>query len=86
MFFFKKKLPQTEDIQAVNPYYLSYDGKKGYAQIVGRIEKKFVAIPVNNPNGKINRVMKVTKRKFFSDFHGVCTQLDIEATGFVLNS
>ena len=80
----KNKLPKNEDIQAVRTYYISYDGKQGCAQVVGRIEKKFVAIMVNNGGGKVNRIMEVTKRKFFSDFGGVCTQLDITTTGFIL--
>jgi hypothetical protein len=86
MFWKKNKPPKTEDIQAVKHYYLSYDGNQGYVQVVGRVEKKFVAVMVNNGSGKVNRIMKITKRKFFSDFGGVCTQLDIKATGFVLNS
>jgi len=84
--FGRNKPPKIKDVQAVNPYYLKYDGKTGYAQIVGRVEKKFVAIIVNNPSGKLNRIMKVSKRKFFSDFGGACTQFNIEATGFELNS
>ena len=83
---FKNKLPKNKDIKVVTPYYLKYNGKTGFAQVVGKIEKKFVAILVNNPNGKVNRIMEVTKRKYFSDFAGICTQLDIKATGFVLNS
>ena len=79
-----EKVPQTKDIQDVNHYYLSYDGKQGYAQVVGRIEKKFVAILVNNGKGKVNRIMKVTNRKFFVDFGGTCTELNIKATGFIL--
>ena len=40
MFWNKNKPPQTKDIQAVKPYYLSYNGNQGYVQVVGRIEKK----------------------------------------------
>ena len=81
--------PKTEKVQVVNPYYLTYDGKTGYAQVVGKVKKKFVAIVVNNPDtpsGKLNRIMKVVSRKFFSDLGGACTGLDIKATGFVLSS
>ena len=84
MFWNKNKPPKNKDIQVVMPNCLSYDGKQGCAQVVGRIEKKFVAILVNNGSGKVNRIMKVTKRKFFNDFAGTCTQLNIKATGFVL--
>lgn len=87
--FGKKKPPKTKHIQSVIPYYLEYDGNKGYAQVTGRVEKKFVAVVVNNPDsktGKINRIMEVTKRKFFSDFSSACTGLNIKATGFILNN
>ncbi len=84
--FFKNKPPKTAKVQAVNPYYLTYNGRTGYAQVVGKVKKKFVAIVVNNLDGKVNRIMKVGQRKFFSDFGGTCTGLDIEATSFVLNS
>jgi len=85
--FERNRPPKTKDVQAVNPYYLQYDGSKGYAQVVGRIEKKFVAIMVTCSDGsKVNRVMKVSERKFFFDFGGTCTQFDIIATGFILNS
>lgn len=84
--FLKNKPPKTKNVQAVKPYYLEYNGETGYAQVVGRIEKEFVAIIVNNCGGKVNRIMKVTKHEFFSDFGGTCTQLDIRATKFVLNS
>ncbi len=84
--FFKNRPPKTKKVQAVIPYYLTYNGETGYVQVVGRITKKFVAVVVNNPNGKVNRIMKVTKRNFFSDFGGACTGLDIKSTGFVLNS
>ena len=84
--FGKNKPPNTDKVQAVTPYHLKYNGKTGYAQVVGRVEKKFVAIHVNNPDGKVNRIMKIKKRKFFSDFGGSCTGLDIEATDFILNS
>jgi len=82
---FEKKPPKLDKVQEVNPYYLKYNGKTGYAQVVGKVEKKLVAIQVNNPDfpsGKINRIMTVTKRKFFSDFGGACTGLDIKATEF----
>jgi hypothetical protein len=85
MFWNKDKPPKNEDIQNVKHYYLSYDGKQGYVQVVGKITKKFVAVMVNNGNGKVNRIMKVTKRKFFNDFGGACTQMDITATGFILH-
>lgn len=84
-----KKPPKTKHIQSVIPYHLKYDGDKGYAQVMGRVEKKFVAIIVNNPGsktGRINRIMKVTKREFFSDFGSACTGLSIKTTGFILNS
>lgn len=84
--FSKKKPPNLDKVQTVNPYYLKYNGKTGYAQVMGRVEKNLVAIVVNNPDfssGKINRIMKVTKRKFFSDFGGACTELNIKATGFI---
>jgi hypothetical protein len=89
MFWNKNNTPQTKDVQGVKPYYLKYDGKQGYVQVVGKITKKFIAVMVNNagePSGKINRIMKVTDRKFFNDFGGACTQMDIKATGFHLNS
>lgn len=83
---FAKKPPKLSKVQAVVPYYLKYNGKTGYAQVIGRVEKNLVAIVVNNPDtpsGKINRIMKVTKRKFFSDFGGACTGLDIRATVYI---
>ena len=83
VMFGKKKPPKLSKVQVVNPYHLDYNGKTGYAQVVGRVEKKLVAIVVNNPSGKVNRIMKVIKRKFFSDFGGACTGLDIEATEFI---
>lgn len=84
--FWKKRPPKAKNIQLVKPYYLKYDGKEGHAQVIGRVEKKFVAIEVNNPAGKINRIMKVTKREFFSDFGDTCTGLSIKVTGFLFNS
>jgi hypothetical protein len=87
MFWNKNKPPKNEDIQAVKTYYMKYDGKQGYVQVVGKVTKKFIAVFVNNPDfpsGKINRIMKVTKREFFQDFGGACTQMDIQATGFHL--
>ena len=87
--FGKKKPPEAKDTQSVVPYYLEYNGKEGTAQVVGRVEKKFVAIEVNNPDfasGKVKRIMQITKREFFSDFGGACTGLTFKATGFILNS
>lgn len=85
--FGKDKPPKTKHTQSIIPYHLEYNGKTGYAQVVGRVEKKFVAVEVNNPDfpsGKVIRIMKVTNRKFFSDFGGACTGLDIKATEFFL--
>jgi len=77
--------PTTKNTRFVKPYYMQYDGKSGYAQIIGKIEKKFVAIKVNNNAGKINRIMKITKRKYFSDFGQTCTELHFKATPFTLS-
>ena len=87
--FGPKKPPKTKHIQSVVPYHLEYDGKTGTAQVMGSVEKKFVAIEVNNPDfasGKVKRIMKVTKRHFFSDFGSACTGLTFKATGFILKS
>ena len=91
MFWKKRKskatdVPQNKDIKEVRPYYLKYNGQTGFAQVMSRIETKFVAIEVNNPSGKVNRIMEVTEREYFSDFGGTCTGLKFKATGFVFNS
>lgn len=82
--FWKKKPPKVNKIQKVDHYYLTYDGYTGYVQVFGKVTKKFIAVWVNNPAGKIRRIMKVTERKFFSDLGGPCTGLKIKATEFRL--
>lgn len=73
-------------VEIVRPYYLKYDGKVGFAQVTGNIQKPFVAILVNSQGGgQVNRIMEVSKRKTFSDFGGTCTGLDFKATGFIVN-
>lgn len=73
-------------VEIVSPYYLDYDGEAGYLQVVGKIKKPFVAVLVNSQaGGRVNRIMKVVKRKFFNDFGGTCSELNIKATGFVVN-
>jgi hypothetical protein len=73
-------------VQIVSPYYLKYNGKTGYIQVTEEITKPFVAVLVNSQaGGKVNRIMEVSNKKFFSDFGGACTELDIKATGFIVN-
>jgi len=82
--FWKKKSPKMEKVQKVTTYFMRYDGETGYIQVADKVTKKFVAVQVNNPAGKVWRIMKVTKREFYSDFGCTCTGLDIKATEFIL--
>ena len=85
-FFKTKKEFDVTQVQLVKPYYMKYDGRKGYAMVATEVTKKFVAIEVNAAGGgKIWRVMKISDKKLFSDFGGTCTSMDIAAIAQIIN-
>ncbi len=89
MFSFRKpsiSKPNISNIHVVKPYYLKYDGETGWAQVIGEITKPYISIKVNSrTGGKIDRIMKITKRAFFSDFGGCCSSLHFKRTDLILN-
>ena len=83
--FFNKKI-KIEDVHVVKPYYMKYDGETGYAQVMEKVTKTHIAIKVNlKGGGTINRVMKITKRDYFSDFGSCCSSLHFKRTDLVWN-
>lgn len=91
MFNFFKKIgtPKTDDICRKSTMHMDYDGKKGYALLMHRVTSKYIAITVNNsshPDGKVQRIMKITERSFYQDFGCTCTSLRFVATKFSYNS